>query len=120
MERSCRVCNGWHDLDDGWPERCTGHWKPATARSDIPAPMVMRDIEPYRSMITGECIQGRRQHRDHLRAHSCIEVGNETPKPRIASKAKSTRKELLHRILADKNDKQVQAMVKQTIKEKHV
>lgn len=82
--------------------------------------MVMRDIEPYRSMITGERIQGRRQHRDHLKAHGCIEVGNETPKPRVPHKAKNTRKEKLSQILADKSDKQVQAMVKQAIKEKHV
>lgn len=84
------------------------------------APQITTDIAPYRSMITGERIAGRKQHRDHLRAHGCIEVGNETPKPRAAPKAKSTRKEMLHKLLADKSDKQVQAMVKQTIKEKHV
>lgn len=39
--------------------------------------LVMSDIQPYRSIITGEQIGGRRQHRDHLRAHGCIEVGNE-------------------------------------------
>lgn len=44
-------------------------------------PYVIPDIEPYRSVITGEVISGRRQHRDHLRAHGCIEVGNEKPKP---------------------------------------
>ena len=51
------------------------------SRSDVvKSPMVIRDIEPYRSMVTGEMITGRRQHRDHLRAHNCIEVGNEKPK----------------------------------------
>lgn len=43
---------------------------------------VIRDIEPYQSAITGEVIGGRRQHREHLREHDCIEVGNEKPKPR--------------------------------------
>ena len=38
---------------------------------------VIGDIEPYESVITGERIGGRRQHKDHLRDHSCIEVGNE-------------------------------------------
>lgn len=47
--------------------------------SDIPAPMIVRDSEPYRSTITGELIGGRRQHRDHLKAHGCIELGNEMP-----------------------------------------
>jgi hypothetical protein len=48
-----------------------------TARSDLPAPYVMSDISEYRSMVTGEIISGRKQHRDHLRAHGVVEVGNE-------------------------------------------
>ena len=45
-------------------------------------PFVIGDIKPYQSMIDGSMIQGRRQHREHLRQHGCIEVGNEklTPK----------------------------------------
>lgn len=46
------------------------------------APMIMPDIAPYKSMITGEMIGGRRQHREHLRQHGCIEVGNEKLAPR--------------------------------------
>lgn len=42
-------------------------------------PYIMRDIGEYRSVITGEPIGSRSQHRDHLRAHGCIEVGNEMP-----------------------------------------
>lgn len=46
---------------------------------------VIPDIEPYRSMITGERIRGRAHHREHLRQHGCIEIGNERqetqPKP---------------------------------------
>lgn len=46
---------------------------------------VVPDVSPYRSMITGEVISGRAQHREHLKRHDCIEVGNEkpdfTPKP---------------------------------------
>ena len=41
-------------------------------------PQVIRDLEPYKSMRTGEMIDGRRQHREHLRQHGMIEVGNET------------------------------------------
>ena len=48
-------------------------------------PMVMADIKPYKSMIDGRVITSRSKHREHLRAHGCIEVGNETkylkPKP---------------------------------------
>ena len=38
---------------------------------------VMPDIEPYQSMIDGTIIKSRAQHRSHLRAHGCVEVGNE-------------------------------------------
>lgn len=52
------------------------------SRARESGPFVIGDIDPYKSMITGETIQGRRQHRDHLRQHGCIEVGNEKMKPR--------------------------------------
>lgn len=41
------------------------------------AAYVIGDIEPYRSMATGEIVGGRRQHREHLKANRLIEVGNE-------------------------------------------
>jgi hypothetical protein len=51
---------------------------------------VIADIEPYQSMVTGEMIGGRRQHREHLRQHGLVEIGNETqhlrpwkPEPKI-------------------------------------
>ena len=43
---------------------------------------IIPDISPYRSVITGEVIGGRVRHRDHLREHGVIEVGNEKPKRR--------------------------------------
>jgi hypothetical protein len=49
----------------------------AQIRSPMEAPMVVRDIPEYVSMIDGSVISSRKQHRDHLRAHGCIEVGNE-------------------------------------------
>lgn len=38
---------------------------------------VIRDIDPYRSVVDGSVIGGRRQHREHLKQHDLIEVGNE-------------------------------------------
>lgn len=76
-ERFCRVCSGWHDLAQEWPAACRGHYK-SHGKSGT---QVIKDIEPYRSVITREVIGGRRQHRDHLKAHGCVEVGNERGKP---------------------------------------
>jgi hypothetical protein len=39
--------------------------------------MVQSDITPYQSQVTGEMIKTRRQHRNHLKDHKLIEVGNE-------------------------------------------
>lgn len=39
---------------------------------------VRGDIEPYQSMVTGEMITSRSQHREHLKRHGLREVGNET------------------------------------------
>lgn len=41
------------------------------------APMVIGDIAPYRSQVTGEMITSRSQHREHLKAHDCVEIGDQ-------------------------------------------
>jgi hypothetical protein len=51
----------------------TSDWSPPSGGL-----MVMPDIKPYKSMITGETITSRSKHRQHLKDHDCIEVGNET------------------------------------------
>lgn len=43
-------------------------------------PYIMRDQGEYRSVITGEMITSRSRHREHLREHNCLEVGNEMPR----------------------------------------
>ncbi len=37
---------------------------------------VIRDVKRYKSMIDGSVIEGRKQHREHLKRHGCIEVGD--------------------------------------------
>ena len=58
----------------------------------VPEPrtaFVMPDIQPYRSQIDGSTIASRSHHREHLRAHGCIEVGNDSslqkPRPPLQS-----------------------------------
>ncbi len=40
---------------------------------------VMPEIAPYKSMVTGETIESRSRHQEHLRRHNMIEIGNEVP-----------------------------------------
>jgi hypothetical protein len=55
-------------------------------RTELNAPMIMGDIKPYKSMVTGEEITSRSKHREHLRQHGMVEIGNELkhlqPKPK--------------------------------------
>jgi hypothetical protein len=46
-------------------------------RSELAAPMYVRDIGEYKSPIDGTVITSRSAHRDHLKTHDVIEVGNE-------------------------------------------
>ena len=55
------------------------------------AHMVMSDIGEYRSVIDKSIIGGRRQHREHLRAHGCVEVGNECIPPRRSELSQAER-----------------------------
>lgn len=44
---------------------------------EVNAPTVINDIQPYKSMQTGEMITSRSTHRQHLKQHGLIEIGNE-------------------------------------------
>lgn len=39
---------------------------------------VMGDIKPYVSQIDGKVINSRSIHREHLKQHGCVEVGNDS------------------------------------------
>jgi len=46
-------------------------------RPEPSAPAILGDIQPYRSMVTGEMITSRSRHRAHLKDHGMIEIGND-------------------------------------------
>ena len=48
---------------------------------------VQPDIAPYKSMIDGSMITSRSQHRRHLKANNCIEVGNDDPARHLPKQA---------------------------------
>jgi len=77
MQRWCKICDGWHDLDEAWP-----HQTKTTGMQ------IIKDIEPYKAVAvdvaTGKppVIGSRSQHREFLRRNSYIEVGNEKQTPK--------------------------------------
>ena len=72
--RLCNACKKWNPVSD-WSWGCPecGHDNRNRASQHV-----MPDIKPYQSMVTGEMITSRSKHREHLKQHDCIEIGNET------------------------------------------
>ena len=62
-------------------------------------PDILPDIAPYQSMLTGEMITSRSRHREHLKEHGAIELGNDSsltkPRTGIPDVAPQQRKELI-------------------------
>lgn len=52
-------------------------WKAKQEMTVRQAPMVQSDISGYISQIDGSWIDSKSKHRNHLKQHGCIEVGNE-------------------------------------------
>jgi hypothetical protein len=88
-------------LPDGSLVEKTGDYAGIIPGDTPTGPAILPDIKPYRSMITGETITSRSRHREHLREHNCIEVGNERlPPPRREASpiGRDLRAELIARI----------------------
>lgn len=54
-------------------------WKEKQEMTAKEAPMVMSDIEGYVSQVDGSWIDSRSKHRNHLKQHRMIELGNDVP-----------------------------------------
>ena len=78
-------------------------------------PMIFGDIQPYQSMIDGTMITSRSQHREHLKAHGCVELGNEPlkyldkPYTGIPDANPSGRKELIRAQIDSMSHKEFKA-----------
>lgn len=73
---------------------------------------VMPDIRPYKNMINGRIITSRSEHRQLLRDHGCVEIGNEKMDP-PAPVQSNCRREVLHRQLGDMSDRQADKIIQQ-------
>jgi hypothetical protein len=85
-------------------EEAAKSWEIKQSGFRLQAPMVAGDIQPYQSMIDGSIINSRSEHRSHLKAHGCIEVGNETKhiKPRKPLESPPGLKDELVRVVNQK------------------
>lgn len=84
------------------------------------APDVMPDIQPYQSMVDGSMITSRSQHREHLKAHGCVELGNDRrvleAKPQgIPDVSPQKRKELIRSQVDAMTEKQFRRAIKRDV-----
>jgi len=86
--------------------RAVGNSWVETTKQVSTAPMIMGDIQPYKSMIDGSMITSRSHHRNHLKDHNCIEVGNEKMESKPPAPVKSKAREILHAQLANMTNNQ--------------
>lgn len=84
----------------------------APKESELARPMVIRDIEPYQNMIDGRMIKSRSEHRELLKRHNCIEIGNEKMQTKIVA-PQTNRRETITRQLSDMSDRQANKIMKQ-------
>jgi len=77
-------------------EAAKASWLDKVAMKTREAPTVVSDIDGYVSQVDGSWIKSKSMHRDHLKQHRMIELGNDVPqqhKPiEISRKSNEARK----------------------------
>lgn len=94
MQRMCKACGNWHDLEEPWP--C-----PRVVKGS--APYVISDSMPaMKHMATGETIDSKAKFRQATKAAGCIELGNEPIRNRAPIKLDSgKRREAIRKTIYD-------------------
>ena len=85
-QRFCKVCRGWHDLDEPWPHNCRP--EPNYSRSDLPLPQVARtSLDDLWNPVDGQKYSCSRNFEKAVKAKGCEIIGNDSslrnarPKP---------------------------------------
>jgi len=113
MKHTCPLCKSEYEAKDtkdmtpkefylnfwgyteGTPE-AEQAWKEKQEMTRKEAPMVMSDIDGYVSQVDGSWIKSRSHHRNHLKEHRMIELGNDVPMQHkqadMSTKSKEARK----------------------------
>ena len=69
------------------------------APSENAGPYIQDDVKPYQSMIDGRMIEGRRDHREHLKRNNCIEAGDMPIKNPERPKDNSLKERLIYEVM---------------------
>jgi len=123
IKRACPVCKAEHEELDTKQmtdkEYFIEWWTPTVGREEAEsswaekekqirrfAPMVASDISGYISQVDGSWIESRSKHRDHLKRHGMVELGNDVPKNvksiEISRKSQEQRKRAIAEVAYEK------------------
>lgn len=89
----------WHLPFEG-PE-ADAAWEEKKNMMPREAPRVMSDIGGYVSQIDGSWIESRSKHRNHLKQHGMVELGNDLPKQQKTVEIDRKSQELRKRTIAE-------------------
>ena len=76
-------------------------WKEKQAMTPKETAMVMSDIDGYVSQVDGSWIKSRSEHRNHLKQHRMIELGNDVPQQHKAIEVNQKSNEARKRQIAE-------------------
>lgn len=103
MQRMCKACGDWHDLDEPWPETCVWEMSARRAKKFGTAAYVISDeMQALKHHATGEIMTSKRAFSRATRAAGCVELGNETIQARAPAKLdRGQRREDIKRAIYD-------------------
>lgn len=95
--RKCKVCGGWHRLDQPWPHNCRSEAPP---RANFPTPQIAPSFQPF---MTGpgedaEYIGSRGDKRDYMLRHELVEYDEGVGKRNEWVEQKDDERELVQTI----------------------
>ena len=57
-------------------------------QTDNTSAYILADYQPYQSMVTGEMIEGRKAHREHLLKHNVVVAEQNSARPVVQNQQK--------------------------------
>lgn len=85
-------------------EEAKRSWDEKQQNTKMAAPQVISDIGGYISQVDGSWIDSRSKHRDHLKRHNMVELGNDVPTQhkQLSARENEKRKETIARQVYEK------------------
>lgn len=76
-QRFCKMCRGWHDLDQPWPDNCRPerNWN----RADFASPRLIRDgLDDVWNPVNGKVYDSKSAYYAAVKAAGCEIAGNDS------------------------------------------